>query len=85
MTNLDHILKKEMSLQTKIYKAVVFPVVKYRHESWTIKKAEHQRIGTLELVLKTLESPLDCKEIKPVGPKENQPRIFTGMTNAQST
>ena len=62
-----------------IVKAVVFPVVMYRCESWTIKKAEHQRIdafevGAGELVLeKTLESPLDSKEIKPVNSNGNQP------------
>ena len=42
-------------------------------ESWTIKKAENQTIDAFKLVLeKTLESPLDCKEIKPVNPKGNQ-------------
>ena len=52
---------------------MVFPVVIYRYESWTIKKAENQRTDAFELVLeKTLESPLDCKEIKPVNPKGNQ-------------
>ena len=45
-----------------------FPVVMYGYESWTIKKAEHQRTDAFELE-KTLESPLDCKEIKPVNPK----------------
>ena len=63
-------------LQTKvrIVKAMVFPVVMYGCESWTIKKAEHLRIDAYELVLeKTLESPLDCKEIQPVNPKGNQP------------
>ena len=55
-------------------KALIFPVLMYGCESWTIKKAEHQRIDAFKLVLeKTLESPLDCKEIKPVNPKENQP------------
>ena len=54
-------------------KAVVFLVVIYESESWPIKKAEHQRIDAFELWLeKTLESPLDCKEIKPVNPKGNQ-------------
>ena len=53
---------------------MVFPVVMYRCESWTIKKAECQRIDVLTVVLeKTLESPLDYKEIKPVNLKENQP------------
>ena len=52
---------------------MVFPVVMYGCESWAIKKAERQRIDVFELVLeKTLESPLDCKEIKPVNPKGNQ-------------
>ena len=51
-----------------IVKAMVFPVVVYECESWTIKKAERQRTDAFELE-KTLESPLDCKEIKPVNPK----------------
>ena len=56
-----------------IVKAMVFPVVMYRWESWTIKKAEHQRIDVFKLVLeKTFESPLDSKEIKSVNPEENQ-------------
>ena len=74
MTNLDSTLRsRDITLPTKVrlVTAMVFPVVMYGHESWTIKKAEHQRIGTLELVLKTLESPLDCK-IKPVNPQGNQ-------------
>ena len=73
MTNLDNILKsRDITLPTKVHlvKAMVFPVVMYGCESWTIKKAEHQRTDVFELVLeKTLESPLDCKEIKPVNPK----------------
>ena len=51
MTNLDSILKsKDIALSTKVHlvKAVVFPVVIYECESWTIKKAEHQRIDTFE-------------------------------------
>ena len=56
-----------------IVKAVVFSVVIYRRESWAVKKAESQRINAFKLVFeKTLESPLDCKEIKPVNPKGNQ-------------
>ena len=53
-------------------KAMVFPVVMYGCESWTIKKAGHQRINAFELVVleKTLESLLDCKEIKPVYSKD---------------
>ena len=76
MTNLDSILKiRDTTLPTKVHlvKAMVFPVVMYGCESWTIKKAENQRTDAFELVLeKTLESPLDCKEIKPVNPKGNQ-------------
>ena len=76
MTNLDSILKsRDITLLTKVHlvKAMVFPVVMYGCESWTMKKTEHQRIDPFELVLeKTLESPLDCKEIKPVNPKGNQ-------------
>ena len=50
-----------------------FPVVMYGCESWTIEKAERQRIDAFKLVLgKTLESPLDCTEIQPVNPKGNQ-------------
>ena len=78
MTNLDSILKsRDITLLTKIHlvKAMVFPVVMYGYESWTIKKAKHQRTDVfLNVVLdKTLESPLDCKKIKPVHPKGNQP------------
>ena len=76
MTNLDNILKgRYITLPTKIHlvKVMVFPVVLYRCESWTIKIAEHRRIDAFELVLeKTLESPLDCKEILPVHPKGDQ-------------
>ena len=65
MTNIDSILKsRDITLPTKVHlvKAMVFPVVVYGCESWTVKKAEHQRIDAFELVLeKTLESPLDCK------------------------
>ena len=72
MTNLDSILKsRHMTLPTKVYlvKAMVFLVVMYGYKSQTIKKAEHQRIDAFELVLeKTLENPLDCKEIQPVHP-----------------
>ena len=61
-----------------------FPVVTYGCESWTIKKAECW-IDAFEPILeKTLESPLDCKEIKPVNPKENQSWIFIGRTDAEA-
>ena len=64
---------------------MVFPVVLYGCECWTIKKAEHRRIDDFELVLeKTLESPLDCKEIQPVSPKGNQSCTFIGRTDAEA-
>ena len=72
MTNLDSILKsRDITLPTKVclVKAMVFPVVMYGCESWTTKKAE--RFGTVMLE-KASESPLDCKEIKPVNPNGNQ-------------
>ena len=73
VTNLDSILKiRDITLPTKVHlvKAMVFPVVMYGCESWTIKKAEGRKIDAFELWLeKTLESPLDCKEIQPVHPK----------------
>ena len=77
MTNLDIILKsRDITLLTKVHlvKAMVFPVVMYGCESWTVKKAECSRIDAFELWCwrKTLESPLDCKEIQPVNPKGNQ-------------
>ena len=67
MTNLDSILKsRDITLPTRVcvVKAVVFPVVMYRCESWTIKKAECQRIDGFETVVmeKTVESPLDCNQ-----------------------
>ena len=81
MTNLDSVLKsRNIILLTKVHiaKAMVFPVVMYGGESWTIKKAECQWTDCgLE---RTLESPLDCKEIKPVNPKGNQPWIFIERT-----
>ena len=74
---LGSILKsRDITLLTKIriVKAIAFPVVMYRCESWTIKKAEHQRIAAFELWCwrRLFGSPLDCKEIKPVNPKGNQ-------------
>ena len=77
MTNLDGILKSRditLPIKVRLVKAMVFPVVMYGCESWTINKAEHQRIDIFETVVleKTLESPLDSKEIQPVNPKGNQ-------------
>ena len=74
MSSLDSILKsRDITLPAKVHivKAMIFPVVIYKCESWIIKK---QSIVVFKLVLdKTLESPLDSKEIKPVNPKGNQP------------
>ena len=64
---------------------MVFPVVMYRCESWTIKKAEHKRIDAFELSCwrRLLESPLDCKEIQPVH-SEDQPWAFFGRNDAKA-
>ena len=73
LTNLDSILKsRDITLLTKVclVKAVVFPVVMYGCESWTVNKAECQRIDAFKLwCWRTLQSPQDCKKIKPVNPK----------------
>ena len=90
MTNPDSVLKsKDITSPTKVHvvKAMVFPVVMYRCESWTIKKAEHRRIDAFKLwfwrrLLR--ESPLESKEIKPVSLKENQVLIFIGRTYAEA-
>ena len=75
MRNLDSALKsRDITLPTKVclVKAMVFPVVMYRCDSWAIKKAKSQRIDAFELwCWRKLESPLDCKEIKLVNPKGN--------------
>ena len=86
MTSLDNILKRrDITFLTKVHlvKAVVFPVVVYGCDSWTIKRlsAKNWCFWTV-LLEKTLESPLDCKEIKPVHPKGNQSWIFIGRTDA---
>ena len=77
MTNLDSILNsRDITLLTKVHrvKAMVFPVVMYRCESWTTKKAEHQRTDAFKLWCwrRLLRVPVDSKEIKPVYPKGNQ-------------
>ena len=89
MTNLDNILKsRDITLLTKVHliKAMVFPVVMYGCESQTIKKAECQRIYAVQTVVleKTLESPLNCKEIQPVHPKGDQSWVFIGRTDVEA-
>ena len=88
MTNIGSILKsRDITLPTKVclVKAIVFPVVMYGCESWTIKKAwESKNWWFWTVVLeKNPESPLDCKEIQPVHPKGNQSWIFIGSTDAE--
>ena len=88
MTNLDSIFKsRDITLPTKVrlVKAMVFPVVVYGSESWTVKKAEHRRIDAFEVVLeKTPESPLNCKEIQPVHSKGDYPWVFFGGSDAKA-
>ena len=74
-----------MPTKVHLVKAMVFPVVMYGCESWIVKKAEHQRIDAFELVLeKTLESPLDCKEIQPVHSKGDHSWVFFGRNDAKA-
>ena len=71
MTNLESILKiRDITLSTKVHlvKAMVFPVVMYGFESWTIKLSAEELMLLTVVLEKTLESPLDCKEIQPVSP-----------------
>ena len=89
MTNLDSIFKsRDITLPTKVHlvNAMVFPVVMYGYESWTVKKAAGRKIDAFELWLleKTLESPLGCKEIQPVHPKGDQSWVFIGRTDAKA-
>ena len=87
MTNLDSILKsRDITLPTKVrlVKAMVFAVVMYECESWTIKKSERQRIDPFELWhWKALESPLDSKEIQ-VHPKGDESWVFIGRTDVEA-
>ena len=88
MTNLDSILKsRDITLPTKLHlvKDMVFPVVMYGCESWTVKKAEHRKIDAFELwCWRRPESLLDCKEIQPVHPKGDQLWVFIGRTDAEA-
>ena len=89
MINLDSILKsRDITLPTKVHlvKAMVFPVVMYGCKSWTIKESWGPKNWCFWTVVleKTLESPLECKEIQPVHPKGNQSWIFTGRTDVEA-
>ena len=90
MTNVDSVFKsRDITLPTKVHlvKAMVLPVVMYGYESWTVKKAEHQRIDAFELwcwrrLLRV--SPLDCKEMQPVHSKGDQSWVLIGRTDAKA-
>ena len=88
MTNLDSMLKsRDITLPTKIClaKAMVYSVVVYGCESWTIKKAELKNWCFWTVVLeKTPESPLDCKEIQPVRSKGDQSWVFFERNDAKA-
>ena len=88
MTNLDSILKtRNITLPTKVrlVKAMVFPVVMYGCETWTVKKAERQKIDAFELrCWRRLLSLLDCKEIQPVHSKGDQSWVFIGRTDVEA-
>ena len=88
MTNLDSISKsRDITLPTKVrlVKAMVFSVVVYGCESWTVKKAEHRRIDAFELwCWRRLESSMDCKEIQSVHSKGDQPWVFFGRNDAKA-
>ena len=86
MTNLDSILKgRDINLPTKVrlVKAMVFQVIMYGYESWTVKKAECRRIDAFELWCWSL-SPLDCKEIQPVHSEGDWSWVFIGRTDAEA-
>ena len=87
-TNLDSRFKsRDITLPTKshLVKAMVFPVIMYGCESWTVKKAKCRRIDAFEVVRdKTLENPLDCKEIQPVHSEGDQPWVFFGRNDAEA-
>ena len=88
MTNLDSILKsRDITLPTKVclVKAMVFPVVMYGCEIWTVKRLSAEELMLLTVVLeKTLESPLDYKEIQPVHSEGDQPWDFFGRNDAKA-
>ena len=89
MTNLDSILKsKDITLPTKVHlvKAMVFSVVVYGCESWTVKKAEHRRIDAFELWCwrRLLRVPWTARRSNPVHPKADQSWVLIGRTDAEA-
>ena len=84
-SNVDQVPLGKALTKVRLVKAMVFPVVMYGCESWTVKKAEHRRIDAFEVVLeKTPESPLNCKEIQPVHSKGDQSWVFFGGNDAEA-
>ena len=89
MTNLDSIFKsRDITLPTKVrlVKAMVFPMVMYGCEDWTVKKAEHRRIDAFEVWCwrRHLRVHLDCKEIQPVHSKGDHPWDYFGRNDAKA-
>ena len=87
MTKLDSIFKsRNITLPTKVYlvKAMVFPVVMYGCESWTVKKVECQRIDAFELWCWRRPLRLDCKDIQPVHSEGDQSWVFFGKTDGEA-
>ena len=89
MTNLDSILEsRDITVSTKflLIKAMVFLVLMYGYESWTIKKAEHRRIDAFELWCwrRLFRVPWIVKKIQPVHPKGDQSWVFTGGTDVEA-
>ena len=88
MTNLDSIFKsKDITLPKKVHlvKAMIFPVVMYGCESWTVRKVENQRTEAFELwCWRTLGSLLDYREIQPIHSKGDQPWDFFGRNDAKA-
>ena len=89
MTNLDSIVKsRDITLPTKVrlVKAMVFPVVVYGCESWDYKESWEPKNWCFWTVVleKTLESPLDCKEIQLVYPKGDQSWVFIGRSDVEA-
>ena len=89
MTNLDSVLKsRDITLPTnvRLVRAIVFPVVMYGCESWDYKESWALKNWCFWTVVleRTLESPLDCKEIQQVHPKGNQSWVFIGRTDVEA-
>ena len=86
MTILDSILKsRDIILPTRVHlvQAMIFPMVMYGCESWTVKSAKEWMLLTVVLE-KTLESSLDCKEIQPVHSEGDHPLVFFGRNDAKA-